>query len=171
MMADAEMIRLERTHWLCQGYMRLILAAKKMGVMKETPPPFNDAAQIFEQRFASFHTMLVCPEPLSYNDFESSVNVSTIEAAALLKLAAESFDLAAKVLTIEIRAAAATEQLQLKAHPDSKSLKAILRTAVQNKLCCGVLGQAEEDSTASLTLTFDPSSTPLYPALGAARGK
>lgn len=171
-MADSEMIRLERTHWLCQGYMRLILAAKKMGLVKENPPPFNDAAQGFEQRFASFHTMLVCPDPLSYNDFESSVNVEGIEAAALLKLAAESFEFASKVLELEIRAASATEELQLKSYPDSKSLRAIARSALRNKVCCGVLCQAEEESTASsLHLTFDFSTTPLWPALGATRSK
>ena len=163
--ADAEMIRLERMHWMLQGYMRLILAANKIGLVKDTPLPFNDAAQRFEQRFSSFHTLLVCPEPLPYPDFVSSTDVSSIDAVTLLKLASESFTNASKVLSlVEIKAPSSADQVA--------SLKTLFRIVTQNKLCCEVLARAvEESATLSLQLTFDFSTSPAWPAIGASRIK
>lgn len=85
--------------------MRLILAASKISLVVDSPLPFNNVAQRFEQRFSSFHTLLICPEPLPFDDFVSSTDVSGIDAVALLKLAGESFRNGSKVLSmVEMKA-------------------------------------------------------------------
>ena len=60
------------------------------GLLRDPPMPFNEVTQRFEQRFASFHSSVTHPEPLSYADFASSTDVSSLGPIQLLQSATEA---------------------------------------------------------------------------------
>ena len=60
---------------MSQACMRLAAGLAAAGKLPPHPAPFNDPAQHFEQRFASFQA-LQRPEPLTHAQFERSVDLT-----------------------------------------------------------------------------------------------
>jgi hypothetical protein len=71
---------------LCQGLMHMCVALEASGVLAPPALPFNSAAERFEQRFGSFH-ILTRPEPLTYQQFEATVDLRGMEPRQLLAAA------------------------------------------------------------------------------------
>ncbi|KAG1672996.1 hypothetical protein FOA52_005926 [Chlamydomonas sp. UWO 241] len=154
--------------------MRLMLALKKMGVLRESVPPFSDTEQRFEQRFARFHTLVTVPEPYSYADFASSTDVSTFAAEALLTLAVEAFDLARKAIGYEAQVVghmqhSQQQQQQLPSTP-IQVLHDLDKVAISNMLASSVLAKAAKadgGGTGGMAVTADNFSRhPHFPVVG-----
>lgn len=54
---------------------------------------FNGPSQRFDQRFAFFHNTIVKPEPLNFETYIQTTDVSTITSVALLQAGADTFGL------------------------------------------------------------------------------
>jgi hypothetical protein len=146
--------------------MRLMLALKKMGVLKEAVPPFSGQEQRFEQRFARFHVLVTVPEPYSYADFASSTDVATFSAETLLALSVEAFDLARKAIGYEAHVAA---HLQHQPPTPVEVLKELDKVAMMNMLACSVLAKAAkaDGGTGGMAVSADNFSRhPHFPVVG-----
>ncbi|PNH04009.1 hypothetical protein TSOC_009863, partial [Tetrabaena socialis] len=86
-----DLLEVETMQYMCQGLLRLMAGLKLAGALPEPPvPPFNSLAQRFDQRFASFSS-LVRPPALLHSDYVASMDPGDREAGHLLSLAAMSF--------------------------------------------------------------------------------
>eukprot|EP00798_Chlamydomonas_sp_ICE-L_P013810 gene13810-19726_t len=121
----------EAYQFMCQGLLRLLLGLQLAGAINDLVMPFNDASIRYEQRFSSFHAHIMRPDPLFYDTFVGSTDVSKHKDNQLLGLAVESFTM---ILA---------------------ELKQLERVAVQNSLACtifakSVLARKEEAAKSEL---------------------
>jgi hypothetical protein len=75
---------------LAMGTVRVLLSLPMLGMWSPPKLLFNSQAQRYDQRFASFHT-LQRPDPLAYEQYVASTDVTGAEAEVLLKLAQDNF--------------------------------------------------------------------------------
>ncbi|KAK9901701.1 hypothetical protein WJX75_009287 [Coccomyxa subellipsoidea] len=126
---------------VCQAQMRMAAALLAGGQLRPFPAPFNSEAQRFEQRFG-FVQRLQRPEPLAFDQYARSVDISTCTADSILQSAFEGFREARRVVTmlLQLRLAGPAD----KARPDQRSehLQALLRICSQNTVAVKVLHDA-----------------------------
>jgi hypothetical protein len=75
---------------LSMGTVRVLLALPLLGMWSPPQLLFNSQAQRYDQRFASFHTV-PRPDPLAYEQFVGSTDVTGASAEQLLRLAQTDF--------------------------------------------------------------------------------
>lgn len=75
---------------LSMGTVRVLLTLPMLGMWAPPKLSFNSQVQRYDQRFASFHT-LQRPDPLAYEQFVASTDVTGASAEMLLKLAQDNF--------------------------------------------------------------------------------
>lgn len=75
---------------LAMGTVRVLLTLPLLGMWQPPALLFNSQAQRYDQRFASF-LVLQRPDPLMYEQFVASTDVSGASAEVLLRLAQENF--------------------------------------------------------------------------------
>ncbi|CAL8468026.1 g7565 [Coccomyxa elongata] len=144
---------------VCQAQMRLAAGLLASGQLPPYPAPFNSEAQRFEQRFGFMHR-LHRPEPLAFDQYARSVDISTCTAESILLSATEGFCEARRVLTMLLRLAGEDNR------PEHRSdhLQALLRISSQNMVAVKVLHDAEKaqktatDATAESAGGIDGSS-------------
>jgi hypothetical protein len=75
---------------LSMGTVRVLLALPLLGMWAPPQLLFNSQAQRYDQRFASFHTV-PRPDPLAYEQYVNSTDVTGASAEQLLRLAQADF--------------------------------------------------------------------------------
>jgi hypothetical protein len=75
---------------LSMGTVRILLTLPLLGMWSPPKLLFNSQSQRYDQRFASFHTV-VRPDPLAYEQYVASTDVQGAAVEQLLRLAQDNF--------------------------------------------------------------------------------
>jgi len=87
---------LELQKSLSQGLLRMMAGLALDGTVEVKPGPFNSECEWFAQRFAAFHH-LSRPDPLTYEQYVDSVDMTGVSKETMLKLGAEAFAMASRL--------------------------------------------------------------------------
>lgn len=116
----------EAQRLVCQGLARILTALSMEGKIKEALRPLSTEEERFEQRFSTFF-LLSSPEPVTYEHYRASTDVSNFSALQLYELAGNCFKQAISVASQALSEEGATEELRDRVSP-------LIRAATANSL-------------------------------------
>ena len=133
------------------------------GGAREGQGAFNSERECFHQRFSAFHR-LVRPDPLVFRQYEESVDLEGVEAAHMLKLSADAFGVAARLV------AASVDQgiVGPRGSRLEEDFARMARVAQQNQLGISLLERLGERGR-EMKVTWDFSQHPAFPTIKLSR--
>jgi len=132
-----EEVTLDAMRALSQGLFRLSLALSACGAAPATACDFASADERFELRFGFFAATVERPDPVSFAQYQASIDLTGLPLPRLLELSRESFD---RAKGISDMALASREQLSL-SETCARQFQSMARVARANSVAATMAGK------------------------------